>query len=118
MALVTSGTATLETALFRVPQVVCYRTPVPSVVYWAFKNILHTKYISLVNLIADKTVVQELFAKFFTIENIRYEADKLLHDNMYKDTMLADYDEIIDILGAPGASGRAAAIIVRKLQKQ
>ncbi|MBB4037327.1 lipid-A-disaccharide synthase [Dysgonomonas hofstadii] len=118
VALVTSGTATLETALFRVPQVVCYRTPVPSVVYWAFKNILHTKYISLVNLIADKTVVQELFAKFFTIENIRYEADKLLHDNMYKDTMLADYDEIIDILGAPGASGRAAAIIVRKLQKQ
>ena len=97
---VTSGTATLETALFKVPQVVCYKTPIPHVVYWAFKNILHTKYISLVNLIADRVVVQELFAKFFSVDTIREEVNKLLNDNTYRETMLADYDEVIRILGA------------------
>ena len=116
-ALVTSGTATLETALFRVPQVVCYRTPIPSVVYWVFKHILHTKYISLVNLIADKVVVQELFSKFFTLDNIRNEVDKLLHNDVYKGKMLSDYDEIINILGKPGASARAARIIIENLNR-
>lgn len=116
-ALVTSGTATLETALFRVPQVVCYKTPVPHIVYWTFKNILHTKYISLVNLIADKTVVQELFAKFFSVASIRKEADKLLNNDSYRNTMLSEYDDIIAILGKPGASKRAASIIVEKLKK-
>jgi len=116
-ALVTSGTATLETALFRVPQVVCYKTPLPAIVYWAFKNILHTKYISLVNLIADKTVVQELFAKFFTINNIKDEVERLLKDDIYRKKMLSEYDGIINILGKPGASGRAATIIIRKLRE-
>ncbi|MFV0312057.1 MAG: lipid-A-disaccharide synthase [Dysgonomonas sp.] len=116
-ALVTSGTATLETALFRVPQVVCYETPIPHVVYWVFKNLLHTKYISLVNLIADKTVVQELFAKFFSIGAIRNETDRLLNDNSYRNKMLSEYDEIINILGKPGASGHAAKIIIEKLKK-
>lgn len=115
-ALVTSGTATLETALFRVPQVVCYETPIPHIVYWVFKNLLHTKYISLVNLIADRVVVQELFAKFFSVEAIRQETDKLLNDINYRNKMLADYDEIIDILGKPGASGHAASIIIKKLK--
>jgi len=114
-ALVTSGTATLETALFRVPQVVCYETPIPTVVYWVFKNVLHTKYISLVNLIADKTVVQELFSKFFSIDSIRAEADKILNDKVYRETMLTEYDRIIEILGRPGASGRAAKIIVESI---
>lgn len=117
VTLVTSGTATLETALFRIPQVVCYKTPVPSVVYWAFKNILHTKYISLVNLIADKTVVQELFAKFFSVKNIHNEIEKLLYNVEYRDKMLREYDEIIKILGKAGASERAAKIIVEKLSK-
>ncbi|NDV80195.1 lipid-A-disaccharide synthase [Dysgonomonas sp. 511] len=111
-ALVTSGTATLETALFRVPQVVCYKTPIPHIVYWTFKNVLHTKYISLVNLIADKVVVQELFSKFFSVEAIQAETDKLLNDYVYRDNMLAQYDEIIGILGAPGASARAADVII------
>lgn len=115
-ALVTSGTATLETALFRVPQVVCYETPIPHIVYWVFKNLLHTNYISLVNLIADRVVVQELFAKFFSVEAIRQETDKLLNDINYRNKMLADYDEIIDILGKPGASGHAASIIIKKLK--
>lgn len=115
--LITSGTATLETALFRIPQVVCYRTPLPRLVYWAFKNILHTKYISLVNLIADKTVVQELFAKFFSVTSIQKEADRLLNDNDYREKMLSEYDNIIEILGKPGASKRAADIIIKKLNK-
>ncbi len=117
-AMVTSGTATLETALFRVPQVVCYKTPIPHVVYWVFKNLLHTKYISLVNLIADRVVVQELFAKFFSISAIHKETDKLLNDNAYRNKMLSDYDEIIDILGKPGASKQAASIIIAKLIKK
>ncbi len=116
-ALVTSGTATLETALFRVPQVVCYETPIPSIVYWVFKNILHTKYISLVNLIADKVVVQELFAKFFSVESIREEVNKLVNDNIYRNMMLDEYDNIINILGKPGASERAANIIIEKLKE-
>jgi len=116
-ALVTSGTATLETALFRVPQVVCYETPIPHIVYWVFKNILHTKYISLVNLIADRVVVQELFAKFFSVDAIKNETDKILNDTDYRNKMLSDYDEIIEILGKPGASGRAATIIIEKLKR-
>ena len=116
-ALVTSGTATLETALFRVPQVVCYETPIPHVVYWVFKNLLHTKYISLVNLIADRVVVQELFAKFFSVESIRNEANKLLNDTAYRNKMHADYDEVIEILGKPGASTQAAKVIIKKLKK-
>ncbi|WP_108822825.1 lipid-A-disaccharide synthase [Dysgonomonas sp. Marseille-P4361] len=117
-ALVTSGTATLETALFCIPQVVCYKTPIPRIVYWAFKNILHTKYISLVNLIADKTVVQELFAKFFSVENIKEEVNKLLYDEEYKNNMLSEYDRIIDILGDSGASDRAANVIIEKLSSR
>ncbi|MDR1882037.1 MAG: lipid-A-disaccharide synthase [Prevotella sp.] len=116
-ALVTSGTATLEAALFRVPQVVCYETPIPRIVYWVFKNLLHTKYISLVNLIAGKTVVQELFAKFFSVEAIRNETDKLLNDSAYRNKMLSEYDEIINIQGKPGASGIAAKIIIEKLHR-
>lgn len=114
-ALVTSGTATLETSLFRVPQVVCYKTPLPKIVYWAYKNILTTKYISLVNLIANKTVVQELFAKFFSIQNIREELDKILYDTDYRYNMLEGYDQIINILGRPGASDRAAKVITDSL---
>ena len=114
-ALVTSGTATLETSLFRVPQVVCYRMPVPHLAHWAFKNILHTPYISLVNLIANKEVVKELFAKYFSKENIEEEVDKLLNDKAYRNNMLEGYDRIINILGEAGASKKAANIIVEKL---
>ncbi len=116
-ALVTSGTATLETALFRVPQVVCYKTPFPRLVYYGYKKILTTKYISLVNLIAGNTIVQELFAKFFSVENLRNELNKILNDAGYRNKMLAGYDEVIDILGRPGASERAAKTIIDKLFK-
>lgn len=114
-ALVTSGTATLETALLNIPQVVCYRTPVPRLSYWAFKNILHTPFISLVNLICNREVVKELFAKFFTVDNIRKELTQLLHVKNYRKNMLESYAEMRRILGGTGASDRAAKVIVDKL---
>ena len=117
IALVTSGTATLETSLFRVPQVVCYKTPIPHIVYWVFRNILTTKYISLVNLIADKVVVQELFAKFFSVESIRQEVDRLLFDSSYRNDMLSDYDAIIESLGSAGASQKAAGKMIELLSR-
>lgn len=117
VALVTSGTATLETALFRVPQVVCYKTSLARLSYWFFKNILKTPFISLVNLIADKEVVKELFAVFFSTENIQAETDRLLNNKSYRTNMLTNYDHIIKVLGDAGASGKAAKIIVEKLSK-
>lgn len=111
-ALVTSGTATLETALFRVPQVVCYKTPIPKVVSLYFKHMMNTAYISLVNLIANKTVVQELFAKHFSVEAIRAESRKLLFDSAYRNQMLSEYDQVIETLGTPGASQKAATEMI------
>lgn len=110
-AMVTSGTATLETALLNVPQVVCYRMPMPKLSHWAFDNILHTPYISLVNLICGKQVVRELFAKYFTLDNLRDELKRLLHVKTYRENMLNNYREMREILGNPGASERAAEII-------
>ncbi len=110
-ALVTSGTATLETALLHVPQVVCYRTPMPALSYWGFTHILHTPWISLVNLIYGDEVVKELFAKFFTVDNIRRELHQLLHVKSYRHNMLDRYREIEQMLGVSGASDRAAEII-------
>ncbi len=116
-ALVTSGTATLEAALLNVPQVVCYRMPLPKLSYWAFKHILHTPYISLVNLICGKEAVKELFAKYFIADNIRMELNKILHVRNYRRNMLDNYRAMQTILGKPGASVRAAEIIVEKIGK-
>lgn len=71
VALVTSGTATLETALFRVPQVICYYTPIGKVVSFLRRHILTVKFISLVNLIADREVVKELVADTMTVKNMQ-----------------------------------------------
>ncbi len=114
-ALVTSGTATLETALFRIPQTVCYETPIKHVVTFIFKNFFTTKYISLVNLIGDKTIVQELFAGSFSVQAIKNELNKLLNDKAYREKMLQEYDNVIDILGKPGASEKAAKAIFDSL---
>lgn len=114
-ALVTSGTATLETALLNVPQTVCYHTSMPKLSYWAFKNILHTPYISLVNLVCGREVVKELFAKYFTVDNIRKELKQLLHVKNYRKNMLDNYREMHKILGKAGASDRAAEIISDRL---
>lgn len=117
-ALVTSGTATLETALFRVPQVVCYATPMARLYSWLKRHFLKVKYVSLVNLIAGKEVVRELVAADMSVDNVDNELGKLLGDTDARDEMLNEYDRMIDILGAPGASERAAEIMYRLLRRK
>ena len=117
-ALVTSGTATLETALFKIPQVVCYKTPLKPISKYVFKYFFNIKYISLVNLIADKAVVTELFTDNFSPENIRHELDKLLFDPAYRQQMLDGYDDVIRRLGSPGAAQKAAQEIAQFLRKK
>ena len=116
-ALVTSGTATLETALFRVPQVVCYETPLPRLIGWLRKKVLKVRYISLVNLIADREVVTELVADSFTVENIRNELTKVL-EGPARQQMLEGYDEVIRRLGDQKAPDNAARIIYTLLNNQ
>ena len=117
VALVTSGTATLETGLFRVPQVVCYHTPIGKVISFLRRHILKVKYISLVNLVAGKEVVRELVADTMTVANIRAEVDSLLNDKAYRQSMLDKYDEMIRILGPAGASYQAASKMIGLLRK-
>ena len=114
-ALVTSGTATLETALFNVPQVVCYETPVPSLIRFGFKHIIKVKYISLVNLIADKVVVKELLADLFTVDNIISELRRILPGSKYRDMMLNDYKDVYARLGEQVAPENAARIMTELL---
>lgn len=114
-ALVTSGTATLETSLFRVPQVVCYYTAAGKLVSFLRRHILKVKYISLVNLIAGKEVVTELVADGMTVSNLKTELKKILPGGERRESMLACYDNLIAVLGNPGASERAAEKIVASL---
>lgn len=116
VALVTSGTATLETALFRIPQVVCYYVPAGRLASFIFRHFFHTPYISLVNLISGKEVVQELFGERFSEEIITTELKRIVYDKAYRETMLQNYDEMISILGEPGASHRAAELIVGRIK--
>ena len=110
-ALVTSGTATLETALFNVPQVVCYETPLPRLVRFAFDHIMSCKYISLVNLIADKEVVQEMFADRFKIDAIADQLYQLLPGKEGRERMLAEYQVVRERLGNQMAPDEAATIM-------
>lgn len=114
-ALVTSGTATLETALFRVPQVVCYHFGGGKLVNFIFRHFFHTPYISLVNLIAGCEVVQELFGAKFTYQQVASELHRILYDTDYRNQMLGGYDDVIRILGKPGASERTADLIIQSL---
>ncbi len=117
-ALVTSGTATLETALFRVPQVVCYKTPVPHLIRFAFNHFIACKYISLVNLVADREVVQELLADRFKKSAIRNELAKVLPGGIGREKMLCDYEEVASRLGNEVAPENAAKLMVEMLKKQ
>lgn len=111
VAAVTSGTATLETALFDVPQVVCYKTPIPKVIAFLKKHLLKVKYISLVNLIANKPVVKELVADSFSEENIASELQQLIADGEPRQAMLKGYAGIRKSLGEKKAAENAANII-------
>ena len=116
-ALVTSGTATLETALFRVPQAVCYHTPIGKVISFLRRHILKVRYISLVNLIADREVVKELVADTMTVGQIRAELERILYNKVYRRQMLDGYDYLASRLGDAGAPKRAAQEMVRLLRK-
>lgn len=114
-ALVTSGTATLETALLRVPQVVCYWVGGGKLFYKTFEKILRVPYVSLVNLIADAPVVCELLGYRATVENLRRELASLF-DEENRERMLAGYDLVARRLGAPGAPEQAARFMVSALR--
>ena len=110
-ALVTSGTATLETALFNVPQVVCYKTPVPRLIRFAFNHIIKVEYISLVNLIMNKEVVSELFTDRFTVDNISHCLQTLLPGGEARQEMLNNYALLQKVLGNDVAPDNAAKLM-------
>ncbi len=113
-AAVKSGTVTLETAMLEVPQVVCYRFSfLSALVAWI---VVHVKYISLVNLILDREAVAELIQYKFTADTLSRELAPLLPDGEARSRMLDDYKELLERVGPPGASDRAAAIMVEKLR--
>ena len=115
-ALVTSGTATLETALLYVPEVVCYKGN--KISYLIAKNLVKVKYISLVNLIMDKPVLKELIQNDLTPGNVEVELKQLLTNHKKQRQLLEDYEELRYKLGNAGASNNAATIIVDDLTKK
>jgi len=114
-ALVTSGTATLEACMFRVPQVVCYETPLPRLIGFLRRRVLSVRFISLVNLIADKEVVRELVAETFSVDNIRRELESILPGGDRRQAMLDGYEEVHRRLGESDAPDRAAKIMTQLL---
>ncbi len=114
-ALVTSGTATLEAALFRVPQVVCYHTVCGRLVSFLRRHVLKVRYVSLVNLVAGREVVRELVADGMTAENVRDELSLVLPGEGGRAAMLQGYEEVARKLGDTGASARAASLMLRLL---
>lgn len=112
-ALVTSGTATLETALFKVPQVVCYKGNVIS--YHIARQLIKVKYISLVNLILDRPVVKELIQADMNVNEVNQELEKIAGDTNERKVMLSEYNLLIEKLGNSGASRRAAALMLNSL---
>ena len=116
-ALVTSGTATLETALLDVPQVVCYKVSGGRLTYEVMSRVLKIEYVSLVNLIADDEVVRELLAHKFTVDSAVEELRPLLGDTPQRRSMLAGYEAMRDKLGKPGAPEEAAKRMVAFLSE-
>jgi len=112
-ALVTSGTATLETCMFGVPQVVCYYTPLKHLIGLLRRLVLKVRYVSLVNLIADREVVTELVAETFSVDNIRRELEAILPGGSKRQQMLDDYEEIHRRLGDSNAPDRAAELMIK-----
>ncbi len=115
-ALVTSGTATLETALFRVPQVVCYFIAMGKVVNFLRKCFLKVKYISLVNLVANEEVVPELVADAMNVANVSRHLADVLPGGKTREKQLEGYERMAQILGEPGAPQHAAQEIVERLK--
>ena len=116
-AVVTSGTATLETALFNVPQAVCYKTPLPRLTALLKRLVLKVRFVSLVNLIAGREVVRELVADTFSVDNIASELSRLLPDGDYRSQMLAGYGEVMGRIGEDSPSECTAHIIYGLVKK-
>ncbi len=114
-AIVTSGTATLETAIFNIPELVCYRGE--HISYQIAKQLVKVDYISLVNLVMQKEVIKEFIQYNMTVENITEELKLILEDNVYRGNMLNNFDELRKKLGGKGASERTAKIIIESLKK-
>jgi lipid-A-disaccharide synthase len=114
-ALVTSGTATLETCCFNVPQVVLYKTPLPRISRFVWNHFFSVKYISLVNLIAGKEVVAEMMAEKFTVEKVLSELRKILPGSKERNVMLSEYFDVHKEIGGTIASDNAAHIMIRSL---
>jgi lipid-A-disaccharide synthase len=115
-ALVTSGTATLEAALFNVPQVVCYRTS--AVTYHLAKKFIKVRFLSLVNLIMDREVVRELIQNDMSQARLHSELQDIIVTGYRHEIMKSDYSELREILGGSGASERVAEDMLKNLQEQ
>ncbi|GET29890.1 lipid-A-disaccharide synthase [Prolixibacter sp. SD074] len=115
-ALVTSGTATLETAILNIPQVVCYKMEMGKIARWGRPFLLKIPYFSLVNLIVGQEIVTELFQDHCTVDTVSTELKQILDNKPYRDKMLAGYDEMRQRLGEPGCAARAAKQIVELLK--
>lgn len=116
MAVVTSGTATLETALLRVPQVVVYKMSGGWLFHRFLELFIRVDNISLVNLIANKRLVEELVIEEFTVENLKKEINRLLQKE-YREQVLNGYDQLIDMLGSEPVSEKTARLIIAELNK-
>ena len=115
-AIVTSGTATLETGLFKVPQVVVYKAN--RVEFFLAKLMIKVEFVSLVNLIVKREVIRELIQKEATPENSIVELRRLMYDQYYRDRLLKDYDQLLSILDTGSASKNAAALMVGYLKEE
>jgi len=113
LAIVTSGTATLETALFRVPQVVCYKSSPAS--YWIARSLIHIKYISLVNLILDKAAVKELIQADCSVQKIVAQLKEIEDEKAGREKMIENYNNLVQLLGEKGASARIAENMLQNL---
>jgi lipid-A-disaccharide synthase len=115
-AIVTSGTATLETALFKVPQVVVYKANTVS--YWLARQLVKVKFISLVNLIAGREVVKEMIQADANPDDVANELDRILNDGIYRSAMIDGYNDIIKTLDTGSASENAGRLMVNYLTKK
>lgn len=116
-AVVNSGTATLETALVGTPQVVVYHVPLGRIGNFVKDIFIQVKFVSLVNIVAEKLVVKELLAHLFTVENIATELEKILKNENYRQNMLTEYSNIKKSLGEPGAAEHAAKKIIESYKQ-
>ncbi len=115
-AIVTSGTATLETAILNIPELVCYKGD--NLSYHIAKRLVKVDYISLVNLVMQREIIKEFIQYDMTLENIGKELELILNNDVYRNTMLSNFAKLREILGGKGASKRTAEIIVRSLKEK